>query len=311
MVAFESGPQEAALMNLKRRHWIQLATAALCGCRKRKDAPIANPPAVADICPFTVEIPPAWIASSRIEKVPAKPVYTPEELEELRRAERNGDVPAIHKPGYFNRPQHWAIRLPAATPAGIPVNLEDPGDDSTAAQILIHKADEWAAILADGEKGREQSADLLRTLRRNLDEATNGGVDLDSPAFMDASLGFRCLKKRLDFQGGRGVRMLAQWMIESDLMRKGQLHHLFLGLSDDDSCQIITTFPVDLPGLPDDEAEAGHLGHGTEGYEALNRHFAGYERDAIAWLEQRADEVTPDLELLDNLIRSLVVRRWE
>jgi hypothetical protein len=311
MVAFESGPQKAALMNFKRRHWIKLAATALCGCKEGKDAPVETSTEKEEPYPFTLEIPPEWIASSRIEKVPARPVYTPEELEEVRRPERNGDVPAIYKPGYFNRPQHWAIRLPAATPAGIPVNLEDPGDDPTAAQILIHKADEWAAIMADGEKGREQSADLLRTLRRSLDQATNDGEDLVSPAFMDASLGFRCLKKRLDFQGGRGVRMLAQWMIESDLMRKGRLHYLFLGLSDDDSCQIIATFPVDLPGLPEDEPEAGHLGHSTERYEALNRQFAEYERDTIDWLEQHADEITPSLDVLDNLIRSLVVRRWE
>lgn len=298
-------------MNFKRREWIHLATAALCGCKERKEAPVATSTGKEEPCPFTFEIPPGWIASSRIEKVPAKPVYTPEELEEVRRAELNGDVPAIHKPGYFNRPQHWAIRLPAATPAGIPVNPEDPDDDPTAAQILIHKADEWSAIMADGEKGREKSADLLRTFRRNLDDAVNGGDDLVSPAFMDAALGFRCLRKRLDFQGGRGVRMLAQWTIESDLMRKGRLHYLFLGLSDDDSCQIIATFPVDLPGLPDDEPEAEHLGHSTESYEALNRQFAGYERDAVAWLEQRADEITPSLDVLDNLIRSLVVRRWE
>lgn len=298
-------------MNFKRRHWIQLAAAALCGCKEQNAAPVETSIEKEELCPFTIEIPPAWIATSRIEKVPARPVYTPEELVAVRRDEPDGTAPAIYKPGYFNRPQHWAIRLPAATPEGIAANLEDPGDDPTAAQILIHKADEWGAIMADGEKSREESPELLRTFRRSMEEAVNGGEDLVSPAFMDASLGFLCLKKRLEFQGGRGVRMLAQWMIESDLMRKGRLHYLFLGLSDDDSCQIIATFPVDLPGLPDDEPDAAHLGYGTERNEAPSRQFAAYERDAVAWLEQHADEITPNLERVDNLIRSLVARRWQ
>jgi hypothetical protein len=311
MVTFQSGTQKAALMNFKRREWIHLAAAALCGCKERKAAPVANPPATEDRFPFTVEIPPAWIASSRSEKVPARPVYSPEELEQVRRDEQNGNAPTAYKPGYFNRPQHWAIRLPAATPEGIPANLEDPGDDPTAAQILIHKADEWGAIMADGVKGQDESPEFLRTFRRKMDEAADGGDDLVSPAYMDAFTGFRCLKKRIDFQGGHGTRMLAQWMFDTDLVRKGRLHYVFLGLSDDDSCQIIATFPVDLPGLPGDELEAEHLGHSTERYEALNRQFADYERDAVAWLEQRAAEITPSLDVLDNLIRSLVVRHWE
>ena len=298
-------------MNFKRREWIHLAAAALCGCQERKAAIVANPPAIANRCPFIVEIPPEWIASSRIEKVPARPVYTPEELEQVRRDEQNGNVPTAYKPGYFNRPQHWAIRLSAATPEGIPINLEDPDDDPTAAQILIHKADEWGAIWVDGVKGREETPEFLRTFRRKMDEAAGGADELVSPAYMDAFTGFRCLKKRIDFQGGHGTRMLTQWMFETDLVRKGQLHYVFLGLSDDDSCQIIATFPLDLPGLPNDEREAEHLGHSMERYEALNRQFADYERDAVAWLEQRSGEITPSLDVLDNLIRSLVVRRWE
>lgn len=298
-------------MNFKRREWIHLATAALCGCKERKAAPVANPPAIAARCPFTVEIPPEWIASSRIEKVSAKPVYTPEELEGVLRDEQNGNVPTAYKPGYFNRPQHWAIRLPAATPAGIPINLENPDDDPTAAQILIHKADEWGAIMGDGIKDQQKTPEFLRTFRRKMDEAADGGDDLVSPAYMDAFTGFRCLKKRIDFQGGHGTRMLAQWMFDTDLMRKGRLHYVFLGLSDDGSCQIIATFPVDLPGLPNDGIEAEHLGHSLKRYDALNRQFADYERDAVAWLEQHAGEITPSLDVLDNLIRSLVVRRWE
>jgi hypothetical protein len=298
-------------MNFKRRQWIHLATAALCGCQERKDAPATSPPAIADRCPFTVEIPPAWVASSRIEKVPAKPVYTPGELEASVRDEQDGNVPAIFKPGYFNRPQHWAIRLPAATPEGIPVNLEDPDDDPTAAQILIHKADEWASILTDGLVGRSKSREFLASLRQMTVDELSGQETGFHPASVDGHLGFRSLKRRLDFDGGHGIRMLAQWDIEPDLLHKGRLHYLFLGLSDDDSCQIFATFPVNLPGLPGEDSKAGHLGKSLDRYEDLVADFESYERDAVAWLEQHADGITPGLDVLDNLVRSLVVRRWE
>lgn len=298
-------------MNFKRREWIHLATVALCGCWERKDAPVETSTENEEPCPFTFEIPPAWITSSRIEKVPAKPVYTPKEWEGVVRDEQNGNVPTILKPGYFNRPQHWAIRLPAATPDGVPVNVENPDGDPTAARILIHKADEWSSILTDGQVGRSNSRAFLGSLRQmTTDELSGKETDFHPPA-VDGHLGFRALKQRLDFDGGHGIRMLAQWMIESDLLRKGRLHYLFLGLSDDDSCQIIATFPLDLPGLPDDERKAQHLGHSTEKYEVLNRQFADYERDAVAWLEHHADEISPSLEVLDNLISSLVVRRWD
>jgi len=311
MVAHQSGTEEAALMNFTRREWTYLATAALCGCKERKGAQVANPPAIANRCPFTVEILPAWIASSCIEKVPAKPVYTPEELAGVLRDEQNGIPPAVYKPGYFNRPQHWAIRLPAATPEGIPANLEDPGDDPTAAQILIHKADEWSSIFEDGQVGRQKSREFLGSLRRmTMDELSGQETDFH-PAGVDGYLGFRALKWRLDFDGGHGIRMLAQRNIEPDLVRKGRLHYLFLGLSDDDSCQIIATFPVNFAGLPGDESKAGHLGRSLDHYEDFVADFEAYERDAVAWLEQHADKITPSLDVLDNLIRSLVVRRWE
>lgn len=300
-------------MKLKRREWIYLATAGLCGCKDRKanDAPAESSTAKAQHCPFAVEIPPAWVGSSLIEKVPARPVYTPEEWEGVLRDEQNGNVPAAYKPGYFNRPQHWAIRLPAATPDGIPVNLEDPDDDPVAAQILIHKADEWSSIFTDGRIGRSKSPEFLGSLRQKTkDELSGMETDLH-PASVDGHLGFRALKRRLDFDGGHGIRMLAQRNIEPDLIHKGRLHYLFLGLSDDDSCQIIATFLVSIPGLPGDESKAQHLGKSLERYEDFVADHEDYERDAVAWLEQHAGEITPSLDVLDNLIRSLVVRRWE
>jgi hypothetical protein len=57
------------------------------------------------------------------------------------------------------------------------------------------------------------------------------------------------------------------------LGRRGLLHYLFLGLSDDDSCPIIATFLLALPGLPDDSRKATHLGCSNIDYEKLSKEF--------------------------------------
>jgi hypothetical protein len=296
--------------SMSRRSWIGLSSAALLGCQKRK-APTAAAPKPIPVAqelqagPFSVRVPDDWTKTAVISKVPMHALYTAEEWKQTQT-----DAHFVLKPGYHNRPLHWAIRLPAATPEGIEFNLEDADGDPAAAQILIHKSDEWGSIMTDGSVDREKSAGLLAALRKQMDEAAKSGDDLVSPAFMDAHLGFRTMKKRLNFNGGHGIRMLAQWMIEPDLMRKGRLHYLFLGMSDDDTCQIIATFPISLPGLPEEDT-GEHLGHSIKRYEEFTQNFDAYDKDAVAWLEQHASEITPSLDALDEMLKSLVVRHWE
>jgi hypothetical protein len=297
--------------SMNRRSWIGLSSAALLGCQKRKAPTAAAPKSIPDAQevhagPFSVRVPEDWAKTAVIKQVPMHPLYTAEEWKQTRT-----EKDFVLKPGYHNRPLHWAIRLPAATPEGIEIHPDEADDDAVAAQILIHKADEWGSIMTDGSEGREKSAGMLAALRKQMEEATKGGDDLVSPAFMDAHLGFRIMKKRLDFYGGHGVRMLAQWMIEPNLMRKGELHYLFVGMSEDNTCQIIATFPLSLPGLPGDDHEAEHLGRSLKRYDELNQNSEAYEKDATEWLERHAAEITPRLDTLDEMLKSLVARRWE
>lgn len=303
-------------MTINRRSWLYLSGAALCGCKDRqesasREASRESPDGRLQAGPFSVDPPVSWQERASVEKIPIRPLYTAEEWQFLQTAEHGDIPPAIYKPHFGIRPRHWAVRLPAALPPGISVELEDDGNDPNAPQILIHKADEWAAIQSDGVEGREQSPQFIRSLREKMDAEIAGEETDFVPAFMDAHLGFRCLKRRLDFDGGHGVRMLAQWLIEPELLRKNRLHYLFIGMSDDDTCQIIATFPVNLPGLPEEYPEEDHLGHNTARFGALTKGFDAYEKEAMAWLEQYATEINPSLETLDTMLKSLVVRRWE
>lgn len=299
-----------------RRSWLGLSGFALLGCKERKSPAGAKSTAASaapllKAGPFSVTVPDAWTTSAVVEKVEMQPLYSSEERKSRDSSEDSPPPRGSLKPGYFNRPQHWAIRLPAATPEGIPIDPKSPGDDPTAAQILIHKSDEWDVVFAETTKPDPKSRFQLPRLRSDMEAALTKDDNWHvSPAAMDAGLAFECLKRRLDFDGGHGIRMIVQWVIEPEIMRKGQLHYLFLGMSDDDSCQIIATFPINLPGLPEaDETE--HLGRSIKRYQELTQNHDAYEKDAKAWLEQHAAEITPSLDTLDEMLKSLVVRHWE
>ncbi len=256
--------------------------------------------------PFSVAIPEEWGETAITREVPLRPVYTAEEWKAFREDEANR-----LKPAYGNRPRHWAIRLPGALPKGLDFDPEWAGDDPVAPQILIHKADEWGVVYTDGVHPPVADPEpVTQTLRAQLNGWSTEDFPNGTPAFVDAGLGFICLKKPLQFQGGRGVRFVGQWLIEPDLARRGGLHYLFLGLSDDDTCQIIATFPVTLPGLPPGGEKEEHLGRSVARYEELSGGFADYSREVKAWLEEREASLEPRLEALDRMIESLVAKSW-
>lgn len=288
---------------MKRRHFIHLGAASLAACGHSRAADETDTASKAG--PFTITIPEKWRATALVEKKPISPVYDAEAWEAYQKERLY-----VMKPSYGNRPQHWALRIPAALPEGIIFDKKNADDDATAPQILIHKADEWAVAFTDGKAQEKPLAEVIRSLRGKMDAALKDDDRDLSPAFMDASLTFQCLKRRIDFKGGHGIRLVAQWSIEPNIMRRGDLHYLFLGMSDDNSCQIIATFPLDLPGLPGD-GDKDHLGHSTANYEKFTEGYDGYATEAKKWLEKHATEITPSLATLDTMMESLVAKTWE
>jgi hypothetical protein len=254
--------------------------------------------------PFSVSLPLEWSRSAIIEKVPIQPVYTPQ----YWTAYQNDRTYAL-KPGYNCRPQHWAIRIPAVRLRGEQFDPNEAGDDATAPQILIHKANEWGLAFSDGIHSEFPTSRVVRKLRRDMESWEREDLAHGSPAFMDASLTFVCLKQRIAFQGGHGIRMVAQWTVEPDLVQRGALHYLFLGMSDDDTCQIIATFPLDVDGLPSDKSKK-HLGRSIDNYAELTQNMDAYEADAKSWLETRASQFTPSLQKLDAMMSSLFALHW-
>ena len=282
------------------KSWFPIAVASLCLCgglRGQNTAKVA----AGD---FEVEVPVAWMKKIIVEKVPIQPVYSAEEWKAYK-----ADPMNILKPSYACRPQHWAIRFPVLSLEPGIFDAAKAGDHAAAPQILIHKADEWEAAGQNGQVVAATAAQFVSKLREAMKKGKKDEAYGD-PAFMDAEMHFVTGRKRIDFKGGHGFRMLTQWTVEADFARRGSLHYLFLGFSDDGTCQIIATIPVNLPGLPEDKGDDGkHLGWTFS--QILAHDFDAYERDVQRWLKDSASKVTPSLDALDTMIASLKVERWK
>lgn len=287
---------------MKRRIWLQLSAALLVGCERSSQTPGTTLRAG----PFSVVVPPEWASTAILEKRPINPAYSAGEWAAFQ------EDPAHQlKPGYGNRPQHWAIIFPAAALQGTTFDAAEAGDNHEAPQILIHKADEWDVVFTDGSHENQTRSETLARLRAELVAAKENHSAPRSPAFVDGSMDFPSLQKPLTFVGGWGVRLVCQWGWEPDLIRRGRLHYLFIGLSDEGSCQIIATFPLDHADLPDDSVQAEHLGRSVSRYEDLARGWETYSEEAVKWIEQNADGFSPGLETLDEIIESLQAKSWE
>lgn len=255
--------------------------------------------------PFQITALKDWGAGVIIEKVPASPLYSPEAWKEFQ----ENSLYQL-KPFYGNRPEHWAIRFPSLVLNGQKFDAKEAGDDPVAPQLLIHQNEGWASIMKKGKHTAKEAADeraLFRNALNALEQSVDGNI---TPAYMDASLSFTCLKKKLKFTGGHGYRVVTQWTIEPELICRGSLHYLFVGLSDDDTCQVIATFPLDMSGLPTADIDAEHLGYSTKRYADLSREMKTYSAAAVSWLESRASSFSPTLESLDQLIESLHAETW-
>lgn len=255
--------------------------------------------------PFQISAPKDWATGAIVEKVAAQPLYSPDDWKQVQE-----DPLYQLKPFYGNRPEHWAIRFQALGLKGETFNAKEAGADPTAPQILIHQNEGWASIYRNGKHTAKEATDrraLLRKALNALEQSVKGEI---TPAYMDANLSFTCLKKKLKFTGGHGYRVVTQWTIEPELICRGSLHYLFVGLSDDDTCQVIATFPLDMSGLPTADIDAEHLGYSTKRYADLSREMKTYSASAVSWLESRASSFSPTLESLDQLIESLHAETW-
>jgi hypothetical protein len=165
------------------------------------------------------------------------------------------------------------------------------------------------ALLAQRPASARSMKAMLSKNRRDILKG-----DMPFLPLIDASEVLRARVRYVDFEGGKGVVFLTQFNIEDTLITNQALTYVFQGLTDDGAQYVSATFPVAAPFLPADytEAEAERLGLnqtlllGTK----LEKRYRAY----LAQTARRLDSLppaqfSPDLNLLDELLGSLRVRK--
>lgn len=107
----------------------------------------------------------------------------------------------------------------------------------------------------------------------------------------------------LNFEGGSGVRYLTQYNNEGETtpINNNQLLYTFQGLTEDGEYYISAVFPLEQADLP--AADVPAPGDLTDDYQAY------LEQTSAQLNEADPGTFTPDLNMLDTLIQSIIIER--
>ncbi|MCS7060440.1 MAG: SH3 domain-containing protein [Anaerolineae bacterium] len=123
------------------------------------------------------------------------------------------------------------------------------------------------------------------------------------PLFNAAQI-FRARVRYLSFQNGIGIRFISAYVDELMPITNDNLFYTFQGLTADGRHYVSFFYPLKTAALPDN---AGHT-LAAQDIDAFIRDFDRYLIDAVNLVEGLpADQFTPDLAALDDLVASLQV----
>lgn len=112
----------------------------------------------------------------------------------------------------------------------------------------------------------------------------------------------------ISFNGGQGVRFIADYNESRHPMSNRTIFYTFQGLTNEGMYWVAVTLPISSPSLPAD-ADFNTL---PEGYtiESWSQNYSSYVSDVKDVLEARApDSFFPTINSLDSLIRSITVKQ--
>jgi hypothetical protein len=198
-------------------------------------------------------------------------------------------VPAVaggsDGPWWELAPKHPELRL-----VGLPVE-----GSVQAPRIVVYPVAELAAANPEAAKRIEALQQLLA--QGAPADGENGTTSLAFLPLTNAPSALTAQVKRLSFQGGQGVRYLAQLGQGPAPINNQELFYTFQGLTDDGGHYVAATLPVTHPSLP---AAAASVPPADD--------FAQYLADTTAVLNVQPDaSFQPGLAELDALVQSLSV----
>ena len=128
--------------------------------------------------------------------------------------------------------------------------------------------------------------------------------DIPVLPLINAAQIFRAQVRYLPFRNGMGVRFVTAYVDELTPITNENLVYIFQGLTIDGKFYVSLFYPLAAKALPDN---AGYT-LAAQDIDAFIKDFDRYLIDAVNTVErQPANQFTPDLSVLDNLVSSLQV----
>jgi hypothetical protein len=194
-------------------------------------------------------------------------------------------VPAADETG-FPEPEHIAFSF-----------ANYPGQTGEIVTLRVYPVETYEAV------GGTQASDEINRLADILEE--RGSLDgQDSLPYLPLVPGDQVVYAQavyIDFQGGAGIAYLTAFRLDVAPLTSGELIYTFQGLTDDGQYYISATFPVRTSALPETIAD-------DFDYDAFAETFSTYLAETTEKLNDlTAADFTPRLDLLDSVVRSLVV----
>jgi hypothetical protein len=161
-------------------------------------------------------------------------------------------------------------------------------------QIFIYLAGDLA--------NANQNMGNIATDLQVLLQTKQTGVQLPFLPLLSEAQALHAQVQFLNFKNGDGVRFLTQLTQGMTLINNSELFYTFQGMTSDGNYYIAAILPVSNPELPTDSNVSGEQSNTQDDYRA-------YLSNAITLLnDQPADAYTPDLNILDALIRSIEIK---
>ncbi|MBL8297162.1 MAG: hypothetical protein JNN30_02335 [Rhodanobacteraceae bacterium] len=230
---------------------------------------------------------PVASCTARAGRVAAHPTY-----DAAARADLARDPMLSLKPDYYDMPAHLHFDLSACYG---PSGLFDAG-------LRVLPVSDYLHILDDGRTPGTHMAKQFDTLRHWLSGKPDAVAVWPLVPFLDMSPQFTVQRRALRFHGGRGIRVVTQFVPDAGFATSGLVSYVFQGLSDDGRSFVLLTVPLTIDGAAADGARE-HLGFTLE---QLDRNAAAaqrYERAVDALLARSGTK--PALTELDALVESL------
>jgi hypothetical protein len=196
-------------------------------------------------------------------------------------------------PGWLVWPEHTRFTL------AYPRSPEDLQVNRFAAsfgppRVMVYPIQEYADMSEFARTEIEELQSLLQT-RPPVIEGEMPALPL-----INAAQVFHAQLEYLNFQNGQGVRFVSQYSQDISPVFNRSLFYTFQGLTGDGAYYVAAFFPLSAEGLPDEPT--------VEDYPAFAAEYQEYLTETTEQLDAlRADQFQPNLDVLDNLIKSLVV----